>query len=64
MNKKPFPVLVGLSKADAFRILGKYRTPYRITVEDGTHYLMSKDIRSDRVNLTIHNNIITAYEFY
>jgi hypothetical protein len=64
MDKKPLPVFLGLSKSDAFRILGKYRIPYRITIEDDTHYLMSQDIRIDRVNLTIHNGIITAYEFY
>lgn len=64
MNRREFPVLIGLFKTDAFKILGEFKISYRISEEDGVHYRMSADINSARINLVIKNGVVEYYKFY
>lgn len=61
---KDFPVLIGISKIDAIKIIALHKIPYRIHKEDRHIYLLSKDIVKNRVNLIIKDNIVVEYEFY
>lgn len=64
MNTKEFPVLIGMYKVDAYKILGQRKIAYRISEEDGTRFKISGGFKPDRINLCIKNGIITNYSFY
>jgi hypothetical protein len=61
---KEFPVLLGVHKYDAFRILADFGHPYRIAEEDGKHYRMVDGFIGTRVNLSIKDGIVFDYKFY
>lgn len=58
------PVLTGLSKHDAIKIMAMFKMNYRISREDDKVYTLSTDFDKNRVNLIIKDNIITHYTFH
>lgn len=62
--KKYFPVLIGMHKTDALRIMKELNIIFRISEEDGIFYKMGTGFVQDRVNLNIQDNVITDYRFY
>lgn len=62
--RKDFPVLIGMHKADAFRIMKELNINFRISEEDEVFYKMGHGFIANRVNLNIKNNVITSYRFY
>lgn len=63
-SNRRFPVLIGLYKTDAYKILAEFRVPYRISEEDGTCFRGTGNFDAKRINLVIKNGIIENYTFY
>jgi hypothetical protein len=59
MKKLELEYLIGKNKYDAQKIVENYGYSFRITSENGNHYMITCDFRTDRVNVKIENDIIT-----
>jgi hypothetical protein len=51
--------LIGMSKAEAIDCVNRFSATHRITQEDGQSFVVTKDYRMDRVDLTINKGIVT-----
>lgn len=52
--------LIGLSEGDAVLLAGHYNHITRVVNRNGTPYIVTMDYRTDRINLTIVNSIVTG----
>lgn len=52
-------VIVGLSENEAKNLVKEYGYSIRVEIEDGTLYWGTQDIRNDRINVQVDNNLIT-----
>jgi hypothetical protein len=51
--------IVGISEQEAIGIIKAAGLTYRIASKDGKNYMLTQDIRKDRINLHIANDIVT-----
>jgi hypothetical protein len=59
MEKELLEILIGIPKEDAFKLCKENNVIYRVTKEDSTNYIVTMDLRSDRISLEINNGIIS-----
>lgn len=55
--------IVGKTLAEVSAILNDQSTSFRITRRDDKHYVVTMDVRPDRVNLEIDGGVVTAYRY-
>jgi hypothetical protein len=58
------PVLYGVRKYDAIKILAELNISYRILREDNKIYDAGRSIKENRVNLFIKNGVVDSYGYY
>lgn len=63
MNEKKFAELIGLSCEEAFKILEKQEVLHRVTARNGERRPVTMDLRMDRVNLELEDDIVTKITF-
>ena len=51
--------LIGKSKAESIKLCEENGYNYRVVREDSNKYAITMDFRFDRINLWIHNGLIT-----
>lgn len=64
MNTFKSNTLVGKSKEVALDIIQSNGYTARVVAEDSTSYMVTMDIRMNRVNLQLRNNIVIAAAEY
>ena len=52
---------IGMQKHKAFAACVEKNMSYRVVHENGQNFIITMDIRMDRVNFSINNDVITAY---
>lgn len=65
-TQREFPVLIGIHKSDAYKIIVEFNKPYRLIEEDGRRFYTpsSEKLNVDRVNLYIKDGIVVDYKFF
>ena len=56
--------VIGISEEDGIKLISENDINYRIVVKDSKPYIITCDLRMDRLNLEIENNIIIKCEIY
>jgi hypothetical protein len=51
--------LIGMSETDAYKLCKENGYASRTTIEDGKPYIITCDLRFDRVNFEIENGLVT-----
>lgn len=51
--------LIGMGKDDGFELCEENDYKFRITREDSNNYIITNDLRFDRINIEIDNGLIT-----
>jgi hypothetical protein len=59
--KNEIPI-VGMSFEDAKRYLKQSGVQYRVKCVNGSYNILTRDYKPDRINLTIKDNIIVAFD--
>lgn len=54
-----YPDLVGLTVGAACRRINNEGFDYRIVREDGEHFIVTEDYRTDRINLEVDQHKVT-----
>jgi chitinase len=62
MKNDEYAHLVGISITDAQTTLKALGKVMRITKQDGEHYMITMNIRFDRVNVHVENGLISSVE--
>lgn len=55
-------LLVGLKKEEALKLIAENELKWRITAEDGMFFVITRDFKSNRINLEIKDDIIISAE--
>ena len=55
---------IGLTLEEGIEKANKMNYSYRIVREDGDYYFLTQDIREDRINFDLDNNIIVEVGVY
>lgn len=63
MSDKFLHKLIGLKTEDAIRLLKLFSFKSRIVYEDGEHFIITMDLRFDRVNLEIEEGFVVSAHF-
>ncbi len=63
MSDKFLHKLIGLKTEDAIRLLNENNFKSRIVYEDGEHFIITMDLRFDRVNLEIEEGFVVSAHF-
>lgn len=58
----PSPNLVGMTVSDARNVLKQRGLALRVTVEDGSPYMLTMDYRRDRVNVEVKDGKVVRIE--
>ena len=56
--------VIGISEEDGIKLISENDINYRIVIKDSKPYIITCDLRMDRLNLEIENNIIIKCEIY
>lgn len=60
--KRPNLNIIGLSIGAAAQVIEAAGYTFRVVMRDGQPCIGTRDMRSDRLNLTMTNRVITHYE--
>jgi hypothetical protein len=60
---KDINTIIGKPKEEAFLIIQENNMVSRIMEEDGVSKIGTFDFRSDRINLSLKNNIVIDFDF-
>lgn len=52
-------LLIGLSEEDAIKMCSDSEYQYRIVRRDSENFIITMDLRSDRINLEIDDGVVT-----
>jgi len=65
IESREFPVLIGLHKNDAYKILADFRRDWRLVEDTGrVFYIPDGPHKPERINLYIQDDIIVGYKFF
>ena len=56
--------VIGMTEEDGGKLISENDINYRIVMRDSKPYIITFDLRMDRLNLEIENNIIIKCEIY